>query len=218
MRRNYWLLSSNLMVRPRGTLSWIGYIIVASAVMCRTGASVVPPLEKRLWLSSIALVVIIKSLTIVSHSAMVTWIKSSNAMPATNPLQSINGSAAALSTSIGVAYIDTAGQQFSIRKGPLGLQHPLRRSVPNDLGHMVHRLLRSCSQGKETEPRENSNRSKNGRRSPPSSWANLGFDLLGCPLSVRLSNEGLFIHAASSRLMRTSGQSILWVSDLMHCK
>ena len=29
------------MVRPRGTLSWIGYIIAASAVMCRTGALVV---------------------------------------------------------------------------------------------------------------------------------------------------------------------------------
>ena len=153
------------MVRPRGTLSWIGYIIVASAVMRKTGASVVPPLEKRLWLSSSALVVIIKSQTSVSHSAMVTWIKSSKAMPAKNTLQSTNGSAAALSTGIGVIYIDTAGQQFSTRKDPLGLEHPLRRSVPNDLGHAVHRLLRLCSQKTKTEPRKNSNRSKNGRRS-----------------------------------------------------
>ena len=205
------------MARPRGTLSWIGYVIVASAVMCRTGASVVPPLEKRLWLSSSALAVIIKSLTSVSLSAMVTWIKSSNAMPATNPLQSINGSAAALSTGIGVTYIDTAGRQLSTRKGPLGLEHPLRRSVPNDLGHMVHRLLRLCSQRTKTEPRGNSNRSKNGRRSPPSFWGNLGFDLLGYPLSARLSNEGLFIQAASSRLMNTSGRPTFWESDLMHC-
>ena len=148
---------------------------------------------------------------------MVTWIKSSNAMPATSPLQSVNGSAAALSTGIGVAYIDTAGQQFSTRKGPLGLEHPLRRSVPNDLGHMVHRLLRLCSQRTKTEPRENSNRSKNGRRSPPSCWVNLGFDLLGYPLSTRLSNESLFTREATNPLMNATCRAPLRVSDLMHC-
>ena len=198
------------MVRPRGTLSWIGYTIVASAVMCTTGASVVPPLKKRLWPSSNALVVIIKSLTLVSLSAMVTWTKSSIAMPAKSPLQSTNGSAAALSTGIGVTYIDTAGQQFSTREGPLGLEHPLRRSVPNDLGHMVHRLLRLCSQRTKVEPRENSKRSKNGRRSPPSIWGNLRFDLLGYPLSARLSNGGLFIQVANNHLMNASGRPIFW--------
>ena len=198
------------MVRPRGTLSWIGYTIVASAVMCRTGALVVPPLEERLWLSSNALVVIIKSLTLVSLSAMVTWTKNSIAMLAKRPLQSTNGSAAALSTGIGVTYIDTAGQQFSTREGSLGLEHPLRRSVPNDLGHMVHRLLRLCSQRTKVEPRENSKRSKNGRRNPPSIWGNLRFDLLGYPLSARLSNGGLFIQVANNHLMNASGRPIFW--------
>ena len=74
------------------------------------------------------------------------------------------GNAVAEFTGIGAIGIGAAGLQLPVRKDPKGLELSLHRSALRNLGHLIRRLMRLCSQ--RMVPERSENRSMSGTQNP----------------------------------------------------